>query len=112
MGRAAGTCVVIAAAHLAPLFAALGQPATWRAGGDGDGVATRVIISAPDMVAEVFGQRDVVAIHRLKLRVADISALSGGDTVSTAASSYLIIGQPMRDATRLLWIAEAVEVEG
>ena len=88
----------------------LAANALWRPGGSGAPVALRVIRRAPD--AEVgFGEaRARVRSVILQLRVADAPALAAQDTVEAFGALYRIQGAPERDAHRLIWTAEAVEL--
>ena len=88
----------------------LASDAIYRPGGAGSGTGCRAVLSAPDQVANFGDTRFVADTIILSLRVADAPALSAIDTVEIGGAIYRIQGEPTRDATRLVWKAEAREL--
>lgn len=85
----------------------IGIDATYYAGGEGAGVAVRIVWRAPDQVADFGGGRFVARGRMLEVRVSDVAMLSAGDTVTVAGQEYVISGEPLIDDNGLLWRAEA-----
>jgi hypothetical protein len=97
------------AAAIDALFADpnLGLDAVYRVGGADPGVPVRVIVRRPDRTAE-FGETRIVAETLIiDGRVSDIAAPADGDTVEVDGSVYVLQGEPIRDAERLVWTCEA-----
>ena len=85
----------------------LGLDAMYRAGGADPGIPVRVILRRPDRVGE-FGETRVVAETLLiDVRVQDAAAPADGDTIEVDGTVYVIQGQPIRDAERLVLTIEA-----
>jgi hypothetical protein len=90
----------------------LSHPALWRAGGDGAGVAIRVVRQAPDEISD-FGQARVVrASMRVSVLVAAVAQPSIGDTIEIAGETFEVAGAPQRDAERLVWTLPLRPVAG
>ena len=83
----------------------------WRPGGTGAPVPVRVIRRAADAEVGWGEARARVPTVVLQLRVADAPELAAQDTVEAFGALYRIQGAPERDAHRLVWTAEAVEVQ-
>lgn len=84
----------------------LARLAIWRAGGGGDGVAVRVIARRPDRVAE-FGETRIHAeTTTIDVRVAEASQVARGDLFEIDGDLYVVQGEPVRDAERLVWTVE------
>lgn len=81
--------------------------ALYRPGGIGLGVAVRVIRSAPDQVAAFGEGRFVTDTVLIAVRVADAPGLGPGDTIEADAVLFEVRTDPVRDADRLVWSAEA-----
>ncbi|MTH62106.1 head-tail joining protein [Paracoccus litorisediminis] len=81
--------------------------ARWFAGGAGDGVPVRVVRRAPDQLAEFNGARIVADSVLLDVRVSEVAALARGDRIVIGDVAYEILGEPRRDAERLVWKGEA-----
>src|SRR5581483_1894294 len=94
---------------LSALFtnADLGEEATWRAGGTGDGVAVRVIRKRPDQVVNFGASRAIVATTLIDVRANEIASPAEGDTVALAGTTFDIIAQPLIDSLGLVWTCEA-----
>lgn len=85
----------------------LAADSLWRAGGVEPGIPVRIIVRRPDRVAE-FGETRIAADTTVfELRVAEASTLAAGDTLECEGAVYVVQGEPMRDAARLIWTAEA-----
>ena len=81
--------------------------AIYRPGGVGAGVAIRVIRTSPDRLGNFNEGRFVVESLSLGIRVADAPGLAAGDTIEIDAETFVLRGDPVRDAERLVWSAEA-----
>lgn len=100
------------AAGLAALFADpnLSVAAIWRAGGLGDGVACRAILSRPDDVVEFSASRARVGTHMAELRISEVPGLAKGDTLEIGGTLWRVQAAPQRDVEALTFSAELVEV--
>ena len=99
----------IFSAALDDLFADpnLARDALWRAGGADPAVPMRVIVRRPDRIGE-FGETRILASSTVfEIRVADAPTLAEGDTIEVDGETYVIQGEPVRDAARLVWTADA-----
>jgi hypothetical protein len=81
--------------------------ALYRPGGIGSGVAIRVIRSAPDQVAAFGEGRFVTDTVLIAVCVADAPDLASGDTIEADGVLFEVRADPVRDADRLVWSAEA-----
>jgi hypothetical protein len=87
----------------------LAQDALWRSGGAGVPVAVRVMLRRPDAVTG-FGQgRFVTDSVMIDVECAALGALAPGDTFEITGVIYEVRGEPLRDALRHFWKAEARE---
>jgi hypothetical protein len=84
--------------------------AVYRAGGTGAPLPCRIILTAPDAVAEFNAGRFVVDTVIVAVRTAQVPALAIGDTFLVGSETLQLFGEPQRDALRLLWKAQAREV--
>ncbi len=85
----------------------VGRDATYRVGGAGLGVPVRAILRQPDR-AGGFGETRIVAETLLiDVRVSDVAAPADGNTIEVDSTVYVIRGEPIRDAERLVWSIEA-----
>ena len=85
----------------------LARDVLWRAGGIDPAVPVRAIVRRPDRIGE-FGETRILASSMvLEIRVAEVPTLAEGDTVEINGETYVIQGEPVRDAARLVWTAEA-----
>jgi hypothetical protein len=100
------------AAAMATLFLDpnMGQNAIWRSGGDGPAMLVRVIRRAPDREASWSETRVVSDTVTLQVSAAQVPDLRGGDTIEVGGELLRVQGEPVRDAHRLIWSAEAVPV--
>lgn len=90
----------------------MAQDAVYAPGGGTprDGTV-RVIPSSPDVATTVYEVSAISATVAVQVRVSDVAALAPGDTLTLEDGGVLrISGKPRRDATRLTWLAGAVEV--
>ena len=78
-----------------------------RAGGNGAGTLVRVILRAPDRVANWGDGRYVTDTVFIDVRVAEVPALEAGDTFEIAGEIFEVRSDPVRDRERLCWAAEA-----
>ena len=81
----------------------LAREAMYRADGVGDGVTVHVIARQPDRIVE-FGE---VAVHSatslFEVRVAEVPTPAAGDTLELDGGTFVVQGEPRRDAGRILW---------
>ena len=81
----------------------LGFDAVYRVGGVDPAVPVRVILRRPDRV----GARIVAETTVFDLRVAEVATPAEGDTLEVSGVTYVVQGEPLRDAERLVWTIEA-----
>ena len=85
----------------------LAADALYRLGGIGSGFPCRAVLSAGDHTSN-FGETRIVSDGvLLSLQIADAPSLTPGDTLEIGGTLFRILGAPVRDATRLVWTAEA-----
>jgi len=79
------------------------RDAVWRPGGTGDGIPVRAIARRPDREVE-FG---AVAVHTatavFEVRVSEVPNPAEGDTIALGGETFVVQGEPVRDAERLVW---------
>lgn len=79
------------------------RDAVWRPGGTGDGIPVRAIARRPDQEVE-FGD---VAVHTatavFEVRVSEVPNPAEGDTITLDGETFVVQGEPARDAERLVW---------
>lgn len=80
--------------------------ATYRAGGVG-GVPVRVIRSLPEGLSEFNGGRFISAGVLIDVRISECPQLQTGDRFVIGGEELEVIGDPARDADRLIWKAQA-----
>ena len=85
----------------------LASDAIYRPGGVGLGVTVRVTRRSPDRATPFGDGRFVTDTHLIDVRVSEVAALGPGDTFQIGAEIYGVRGEPLRDAERLVWSAEA-----
>ncbi len=81
--------------------------ALYRRGGTGAGVSIRVVFSSPDQLAAFGEGRFVTDTMLIAVRVADAPGLGPGDTIEADGVLFEVRADPLRDADRLVWSAEA-----
>ncbi|MBX3516033.1 MAG: hypothetical protein KF815_03730 [Rhodospirillales bacterium] len=97
------------AAAIDALFADpnLGVDTVYRVGGVHPEVPVRAIVRQPDRIGE-FGETRIVAeTVMIDVRVSEIAAPAEGDTIEVNGMVYVVQGEPIRDAERLVWSIEA-----
>jgi hypothetical protein len=101
------------AAAIDALFADpnLASDAVYRPGGAGPGVRVRIVVRQPDRIGDFGDTRLRTGTMVFDIRVAEIVAPAEGDTIVVDGSSYVIQGEPVRDAERLVWTIEARPVK-
>lgn len=98
------------AAALGVLFADpnLGTSAIYRAGGvSGGGETVRVVRKAPDQMGNFNGGSFVTDTVELDVLISACPDLAKGDQFDVDGEVFEIVGEPARDAGRLLWRANA-----
>ena len=80
--------------------------AVWRPGGVGDGEPVRVIARRPDTEV-AFGD---IAVHTatavFEVRVSEVQDPAADDTITFNDETFIVQGEPMRDADRLIWVVD------
>jgi hypothetical protein len=85
----------------------LALDAVYRAGGADPGVPVRAIVRRPDRVG-AFGETRIVAeTVMIDVRVSEVATPCEGDTIGMNGTLYVIQGEPVRNAERLVWTLEA-----
>ena len=81
----------------------IAKTATYRAGGNGDGISVRVIARQPDRDIE-FGD---ISIHTattiFEIMVSALPDPTESDSITMDGETFIIQGEPRRDAERLIW---------
>ncbi len=85
----------------------LGRDGLYRAGGADPGIPVRVILRRPDRVGEFGETRIVTETLLIDIRVSEVATPADGDTIEVDGTVYVIQGEPIRDAERLVWTIEA-----
>jgi hypothetical protein len=86
----------------------LGVEAIYCAGGgEAPGTTVRAIIRQPDRVGTFGETRIATETTVFDIRTSDINAPAEGDTIEMNGTIYVIQGEPIRDAERLVWTLEA-----
>jgi hypothetical protein len=83
----------------------LAGDAVYRA--DGAGIPVRVIVRRPDRIGDFGDTRILAETTVFDVRASDIDAPTAGDTIAVDDTVYIIQGEPIRDAERLIWTIEA-----
>ena len=101
--------MTVFAAAIDALFADpnLGTDAVFRAGGADPGMPVRVIVRQPDRIGTFGETRIATETTIVDIRASDIAAPAEGDTIEIDGTVYIIQGEPIRDAERLIWTIEA-----
>jgi hypothetical protein len=85
----------------------LGVGAIYRVGGADPGTMIRAIIRRPDRIGTFGETRIATETTIFDIRTSDINAPAEGDTIEMNGTIYVIQGEPIRDAERLVWTIEA-----
>ncbi|KFI24355.1 head-tail joining protein [Paenirhodobacter enshiensis] len=89
----------------------MSRAALYRPGGEGDGATVRVILNAPDAVANFGNGAFVVDATALSVQVAEVASPKSGDTFELDDGTVLEVGgDPKRDRERLCWAMGAREL--
>ncbi len=73
---------------------------------NGVAVPVRVALRRPDRVSDFGETRLHAETTVVDIRVADAPTLASGDAFEIGGESYVVQGEPLRDAERLIWTAE------
>ena len=84
----------------------LGLDAIYRAGGTGPDVPVRVMLRRPDRIGEFGGTRLAAATTLVDIRVAEVAEPEESDAIVIGGETFIVQGQPLRDAERLVWTLE------
>jgi hypothetical protein len=96
-------------AALNALFADLNLTAAATfAPADGTPLPVRVIARRPDRIIEFGDARLRSTAAMFDLRISEVAEPRPGDRLEVGGESYVIQGEPVRDAERLVWIVSAV----
>jgi len=93
------------AAAIDDLFANpdIAQTVLYRPGGMGDGIPVRAVARRPDREV-AFGD---IALHTstalFEVRVAEVPNPTEGDSITLDGETFVVQGEPERDAERLIW---------
>ena len=85
----------------------LGVNANYRAGGADPGMPVRVIVRQPDRIGTFGETRIATETTLIDIRTSEVAAPAEGDTIEMDGAVYIIQGEPLRDAERLIWTLEA-----
>ena len=85
----------------------LGADAIYRAGGADPETMITAIVRQPDRVATFGETRIATQTTLVDIRTSEIAAPAEGDTLEMDGTVYVIQGEPIRDAERLVWTIEA-----
>jgi hypothetical protein len=85
----------------------LGADAIYRAGGSGEAITLRAIIRQPDRIGTYGETRIATETTMFDIRTSEVAAPVEGDTIKMGRTIYIIQGEPLRDAERLIWTIEA-----
>lgn len=83
----------------------MAEDATWHSGGAGEGLSVRVMRRAPDVVTEFNSGRYVSDAVLIDVRMSDVAELETGDAFRLNGEYFEVMGEPLRDAHRLIWKA-------
>ena len=85
----------------------LARDAVYHPGNGGEGIPVRVIAKRPDEIVG-FGETRIHAGTTLfDVRVSEVAEPQPGDRLGIDGEDYLVQGEPVRDAERLIWTLEA-----
>ena len=94
------------AAAVDDCFRHLGREVVYTPEG-GDPVTVRVIAKRPDEIVGLEETRIHTATALFDVRVSEVAEPRPGDRLSLDGETYLVQGEPVRDAERLVWTLEA-----
>ena len=81
----------------------LGVNAIYRAGGEAPGTTVKAIVRQPDRIGTFGETRIATEATLIDIRTSELAAPVEGDTIEMDGAVYVIQGEPMRDAERLVW---------
>lgn len=87
------------------IFATFGVGATWKAGGNGPGVACTVVRERPTADAGAFGSTMLRDAQVISLRAAEVAAPAKGDTI-TIGAEVLTVRAVRQDSLSLVFVCE------
>ena len=87
-------------------FRHLGRDAVYTPEG-GEPVTVRVIAKRPDEIVGLGETRIHTATTLFDVRVSEVAEPRPGDLLSIDGEDYLVQGEPVSDAERLIWTLEA-----
>jgi hypothetical protein len=101
--------MTVFAAAMDTLFADpnLARDAVYRADGADPSIPVRVIVRRPDRIGDFGDTRILAETTVFDVRASDIDAPTAGGTIAVDDTVYVIQGEPIRDAERLIWTIEA-----
>jgi hypothetical protein len=85
----------------------IAMDAIYRAGGADPGMPVRAIVRQPDRIGTFGETRIATETTIIDIRTSDINAPAEGDIIEMDGAVYIIQGEPIRDAERLVWTIEA-----
>jgi hypothetical protein len=84
----------------------LGVDAIYRPGGADPGTIVKAIVRQPDRIG-TFGETRIASETTIfDIRTSEVAAPAEGDTIEMSGTVYVIQGEPIRDAERLIWTLE------
>ena len=87
----------------------LARDALWRGGGGMSApVTVRIVLRQPDRIASFGETRILAASTVIEVRSIEVPELSEGDRFAIDGEAFLLQGEPVRDAERLIWTAEVI----
>ena len=85
----------------------LARDALYHPGNGNEGIPVRVIAKRPDEIVGFGETRIHAGTTLLDVRVSEVSTPRPGDRLSFDGLDYLVQGEPVSDAERLIWTLEA-----
>ena len=85
----------------------LALDAVYRCSDTGSGAPVRIIVRRPDGVGEFGETRIVAGTVMIDVRVSEVAAPQAGDSIEVQDTVYVIQGELIRDAERLVCTIEA-----
>ena len=70
-------------------------------------IAVRVIVRRPDRIVAFGDARLASESAMFDLRVSEVADPRPGDQLEVSGRSYILFGEPVRDAERLVWTVSA-----
>ena len=104
-----GPFAIAVATAVDACFRHLGRDAVYTPDG-GEPVTVRVVARRPDEIVGLGDTRIHAGTTLLDVRVSEIAEPRPGDRLVIDGEDYLVQGEPVRDAERLIWTLEACPV--